>query len=207
MTTRERIKHYFRSEEMGWPRLVSDILSPPVVWGLLALPIAFRDAPSRGQALLWAAVYITIVCIVPIVYIATRVRQGKITDIHMKLREQRMRPLLVSLACTAVAWWTLRFMGAPPVVPLLAISSFIQLALITLITTVWQISLHAMSITGAAITSAMLFGALPALLLTPLVVLVAVARMKLKRHTFGQIMGGAALGLIVPFVLITAVAG
>jgi hypothetical protein len=70
MTLRQHIVHYISGEGMGWPRLVSDILSPPVVWGVLALPIAFRDEPSRGQALLWAAVYITIVCVVPIVYVA-----------------------------------------------------------------------------------------------------------------------------------------
>ncbi len=205
MTLRQHIVHYISGEGMGWPRLVSDILSPPVVWGVLALPIAFRDAPSRGQALLWAAVYITIVCVVPIVYVAWMVRKGKITDIHMKVREQRMRPLIVSLVCTAVAWWTLRFLGAPPVVPLLAISSFIQLALITGITMVWQISLHAMSITGAAITSGLLFGLTPALLIAPLIVLVAAARLKLKRHTVGQILGGAALGLIVPITLLSLV--
>ncbi len=205
MTLRQRITHYVSGEEMGWPRVVSDILSPPVVWGVLALPIAFRDAPTRSQALLWASVYITIVCVIPIAYVTWMVRQGKITDIHMKVREQRMRPLIVSLVCTVVAWWTLRFLGAPPVVPLLAISSFIQLALITAITTVWQISLHAMSITGAAITSGALFGLTPALLIAPLIVLVAAARLKLKRHTVAQVMGGAALGLIVPLALLSIV--
>lgn len=201
MTTRERIKHYFRSEEMGWPRLVSDILSPPVVWGLLALPIAFRDAPSRGQALLWAAVYITIVCIVPIVYIATRVRQGKITDIHMKLREQRMRPLLVSLACTAVAWWTLRFMGAPPVLPFFALFSLVQIVVMALITLGWQISMHTMSITGATMATVVLFGLVPALLTIPLIVLVSAARLNLKRHTPAQILAGTLVGALVPVLM------
>jgi hypothetical protein len=188
--------------DRGWARLVSDILSPPVVWGALALPIAFRDAPSREQGLSWAGVYILMVCIVPIVYIAWMVRRGKITDLHMRVRTQRILPFVVSLIATAIAWWTLRAMGAPPVIPLLALSSLAQIGLMALITLVWQISMHMMSIASAFVTTGLLFGTAPALIILPLVFVVAAARLKLKRHTVMQVIAGTVVGLSVPATLI-----
>lgn len=202
---RRRINEYLQHEEMSWARLVSDILSPPVVWGVLALPISFRVAPSQEQALLWALVYIVMVCVIPIVYVVWMVRRGEITDIHMKVRQQRLRPLLVSMVCTAIAWWTLRLMGAPPVVPLLALFSFVQISVITLITLVWQVSMHAMSISGAMIAAGALFGAVFAVLVAPLVVLVCVARLKLERHTPAQVIIGVLIGSVIPLVLLSAV--
>lgn len=202
MSIKQKVMHYKQTEEIVWARFVSDILSPPVVWGILALPIAFRDAPSRSQALVWATVYILMVCIVPIIYIGWMVRKGKITDIHMKLRHQRIMPFMVSVVATVVAWWTLRAMGAPPVVPLMALSSLAQLTLMAIITLAWQISMHMMSIASAFVTTGLLFGTLPALIILPLVFLVAAARLKLKRHTLMQVIGGTALGLSVPAALI-----
>jgi membrane-associated phospholipid phosphatase len=185
-----------------WARLVSDILSPPVIWGALAFPIAFRNAPSPQQALLWAMTYIILVCIMPVMYIALMVRRGKITDIHMKVRSQRFRPFLVSILCTTIAWWTLRFMGAPSVVPLFALFSLVQMVMMALITLVWQISMHAMSIAGAAVALGFLFGGTAALAAAPFVILVGAARLRLKRHTPAQVLVGTVLGVIIPTMLL-----
>jgi len=187
--------------EISWARLVSDILSPPMVWATLAFPIAFRDAPSQGHAVLWALMYITLVCLLPIVYIAVMVKQGKITDIHMKVRQQRLRPFMVSIVCTGVAWGVLRLMGAPAVVPLFALFSLVQLAVLALITLVWQISIHAVSITGVTVATGVLFGLLPALLTIPLIFLVGAARLKLRRHTPAQVIAGTLVGAVVPALL------
>jgi len=181
--------------------LVSDILSPPVVWALLAFPIAFRDAASQSQALTWALVYIALVCILPIIYIALMVRRGTITDIHMRVRTQRIRPFLVSIICTAIAWGILRLMGAPAVMPAFALFSMVQLAIMLAITFVWQISIHAISISGATVALAILFGAIPALLTAPLVLLVGAARIKLERHTPAQVIVGTCVGFAVPLLM------
>jgi membrane-associated phospholipid phosphatase len=185
----------------SWARLVSYLFSPPLVWATLAFPIAFRDTPAQGQALLWAGVYVLLVCLLPLGYVVWMVRRGSITDLHMEVRQQRLRPFIVSLICTTIAWWTLRFMGAPPVVPLFALFSLVQIAVMAGITVVWQISMHAMSITGATIATGILFGFLPALLTLPLVLLVAAARLRLHRHTLAQVLGGILVGALVPVVL------
>jgi membrane-associated phospholipid phosphatase len=172
-----------------------------MVWAALALPIAFRDADSQEQALLWATVYILLVCLLPVIFIMWMVWRGSITDLHMEKREQRLRPFLVSVFCTTLAWWVLRFMGAPPVVPLFVLFSLVQVAIMALITLVWQISMHTMSITGATIATSLLFGIIPALLTIPLIMLVGAARLNLKRHTPAQIVGGTVIGALIPVLM------
>ncbi len=191
-----------REREYSWARLVSDVLSPPVVWAALAFPICFRFAESAEQAWLWALVYTTLVCLLPVAYIAYMVRAGKIGDIHMKERHERYRPFLVSLLCTTIAWWMLRLMGAPSVLPLLALVSIVQIAIMALITLVWQISMHAMSITGAGVAVVAIFGMGYTLIILPLILLVSVSRLKLRRHTPAQIVAGALIGGLVPILVL-----
>ncbi|MCB9450351.1 MAG: hypothetical protein H6672_02870 [Anaerolineaceae bacterium] len=187
-----------------WARLISNVFSPPVVWAVMAFPIALRDAPTQGQAILWGVVYTALVCVFPLAYIAWMVHRGKITDIHMKLRKDRLRPFLVSIVCTAIAWWILRLLGAPPVVPQFALFSLVQLTVMAVITLVWQISMHAMSISCAVVAIALLFGLAPALVATPLIPLVGAARLKLHRHTPAQVIAGVVLGALIPVLLFAA---
>jgi len=186
------------SETVSWARLVSNLLSPPVIWAIMAFPIAFRDAKTEQQALTWALVYGILVCLLPLLFVAWMVKRGMITDIHMEVRQQRIRPFVVSMICTTIAWWTLRFMGAPSVVPQFALFSLAQITVMAVITLVWQISMHAMSITSAVVAALTFFGLIPALILLPLIVLVGLARLKLKRHTVAQVLAGVVVGAIVP---------
>src|SRR5687767_3686269 len=80
-----------------WARIVSDLLSPPVIWAVLAFPIAFRDSNTSGEAVKWALLYGFLVCWLPLLYIAWNVRRGNITDLHIQMRHQRLRPFLVTL--------------------------------------------------------------------------------------------------------------
>lgn len=202
-TVRRAWHNYTELPDFGWARLVSDLFSPPVIWGALAFPIALRDAPTRSLALLWAGVYILLVCIVPLIYITVMVKRGKISDIHMANRNERVKPLLVSLASTTVAWWILRAMGAPSVVPQLALVTLIQMGILATITLIWQISMHAMSSGAAVVGSTMLYGPLATFITVPMLVLVGWARLHLHKHTRAQVIAGATLGVIVPALILT----
>ncbi|MBZ0294017.1 MAG: hypothetical protein K8L99_15750, partial [Anaerolineae bacterium] len=87
-------------ERLSWARLVSNLLSPPMIWAIMAFPIAFRDAETQQQALTWALVYGSLVCLLPLLYVAWMVRRGVISDLHMQVRQQRLRPFVESLICT-----------------------------------------------------------------------------------------------------------
>jgi membrane-associated phospholipid phosphatase len=188
--------------ELPWARLISNIASPPVVWTALMFPIALRDAQTREQAVIWALTYGVLVCLLPMLYVVWMVRRGRISDIHMRFRRERLRPFIISVICAAAAWIALRLMNAPPVVPLVAVFTLIQLTVIAVITLVWQISMHTMSIACAVVATGVLFGPLPALLVSPLVPLVGAARLKLERHTLSQVVAGALLGALLPITVL-----
>ena len=187
---------------LSWARLVSDIISPPIVWAILVIPVAFQYAQSTVNAIFWAVLYGIFICLLPILYVAYQVWRGNISDIHMKNRRERIRPLLVSILCTSIVWWLLKVLGAPRVFPLLALMTLLQMTLIAVITLGWQISMHMMSITGAVVIVAIIFSVTTALLLVPVVPLVAAARLNLKRHTPAQIIAGTVIGALLPVIFL-----
>src|SRR5262249_53933025 len=125
-----------------WAEFVSNVVSPPVVWSIMAFPIAALDAPSTGKMLTWALIYVVLVSVMPTLYILLQVRRGNIADMHMPNREERIRPFIVSIITTSLAVVILYLSSASPIMRLFAISSLIQLTLMALITTMWQISIH-----------------------------------------------------------------
>lgn len=197
-----KIRHawntYTELPDFGWARLVSDLFSPPVIWAALAFPMVWSAEDDRGLALMWACIYVLLVCIVPLVYITWMVKQGKIADIHLGVRRERIKPLLVTLVSTTVAWVVLQVMGAPPIMPALALTTLIQIGLLAVITLMWQISMHAMSSGAAVVGSAVVYGPVAAFITVPMLLLVGWARLHLHKHTWAQVVAGATLGVIIP---------
>lgn len=190
---------------LSWARVVSDILSPPLVWAILVVPVAIHYAENTTSAIFWAILYGMFISLLPVLYVAYHVWRGNIADIHMKNRHERFRPLLVSIMCTAIVWWLLKVMQAPPALPLLALMSLVQITVIAVITLGWQISMHMMSIAGAVVAIGIIFSVGTALFLMPLVPLVAAARLNLKRHTPAQVIAGTIIGSILPAMVLVLV--
>jgi membrane-associated phospholipid phosphatase len=178
----------------SWERVLSDVLSPPVVWGALAVPMSMRATGSLEAALPWALIYIGLVCIMPAAYIGIEVWRGRISDMHINLREQRLRPYAVSLLGVGLAFVVMGLLGAPQLMVVFTLFTLVQMALMLVFTTRWKISMHSMSITSAVVTMGLLFGLTVFLLLTPLILLVSVARVSLKRHSVRQVIAGILLG-------------
>src|SRR5579859_7814012 len=107
----------------NWAEFVSDVISPPVVWAIMAFVIAGRDAPSVEKAVLWAFVYIVLLSVLPTLYILIQVRRGNITDMHMPLREERIRPFLVAIASGILGVFLLEAIGASLLMRVFMISS------------------------------------------------------------------------------------
>jgi len=185
-----------------WARFISNLLSPPMVWSILVFFIAFHFAENRLQGLMWALTYGILVCLMPILFIAWRVHGGKISDIHMKERQERIVPFAVSIVCAILAWQVLRMMNAPSILPLIAAITLVELAVMLVITFAWQISMHAMSISVALVATGIVFGAAPALFVSPLLPIVGAARLRLQRHTLAQVVAGAIVGALIPLVVL-----
>lgn len=191
-----------QQRRISWARIVSDLVSPPLVWAILVVPVALRYSETTTGAIFWAVLYAIFVSLLPILYVAFNVWRGNISDIHMKNRRERIRPLLVSILCTAIVWYLLKVLGAPRAFPLLALMSLIQITVIALITLGWQISMHMMSIAGAVVAMGIIFNIGVGLMMIPLVPLVAAARLSLKRHTPAQVIAGTIIGALLPVMFL-----
>jgi membrane-associated phospholipid phosphatase len=175
-------------------RVVSNIGSPPVTTVVASLLIAGTAATQR--AWLWSGVHVTLVVVAPLAYLITLFLLGKVSDLDVQMREQRIEPFVVLLLGTVVAGVVLYLGSAPPLLVTAAWAHATEVALILGITTRWKISVHCAAAAGLAVLAYSL-GHVSALAAIPAGPLVAWSRVRLGRHTLAQTLAGIGLGSAV----------
>lgn len=134
---------------------------------------------------------------VPALVVWLLAREGRLDGFDLNRREQRPRILVLTLACTGVAFALLWWLAAPvPVLALLATMA-VGLAVVAVTSLVWKISLHAASAAGIAVSLAILASPTVGLVYGPVVPLVGWARVRTGNHTVAQVVGGALVGAVV----------
>jgi hypothetical protein len=158
--------------------------------GTLLIAHSIGGADAYG----WVLFYTLVTILLPVVYIVIQVQRGVITDFHMRVRAQRIIPMLLAFICALFAWAVMSLASAPRVLVIFAGIGVVQTGLLWLITLRWKISGHATAISGLAIFLFGLFGwaASPALLAIPAV---AWARLRLDRHDLWQTIAGSLAGI------------
>jgi hypothetical protein len=185
-----------RRPEAAWARLASNLFSPPLVWAAASVTFAFSSEAQPAAALVWSCVYILFITVVPLVYVGWRVRAGRFTDMHLPLRHERNHVFIMAITLAGGNWFALWLLDASPRMLVLAATTMLQLALLAIITHFWQISIHSASFSSLVVAIGALFGVLAAALLIPFLLLVATARLALRRHTRAQVVAGIALGAL-----------
>jgi membrane-associated phospholipid phosphatase len=146
---------------------------------------------------IWGAVYVSLGVLIPLLYVVWLVIRGQITDIDVRSREQRRRPLLVTLICAGIGWLVLALGAAPAGMTMVAAAMWLEVAAIFFVTLRWKISVHTVAAAGGAMLIWTLLGsAIPFLLMVPLI---AWSRIRLRHHTLPQTLAGALLGSTVFF--------
>lgn len=173
---------------------ISQVGSPPLTGAVTALMIGFTL--STPPAWRWTMFYVTLTILAPCAYIIWLVRAGKAVDFHLPNREQRIRPLLLSLATGLITWLVMYEVQAPRLFQMLATVNAVQTALFLLITYYWKISLHCTAATILSELAFVLFGA-SAAPLTMSIPLIAWSRVHLERHTVAQTIAGVFLGVAI----------
>jgi hypothetical protein len=184
-------------------RLVTEVLAPAPMVAALLLVIAWHSAATPLQALKWAALAIAFSSFIPIVYILYGVRRRRLTDHHVRLREQRKVPLLVAIASILVGLVLLIAGSAPRELVALVGAGAAGLLVAISITLFWKLSIHAAVAAGTVVVLALTFG-LALLVLVPLVALTAWARVEVGDHTPAQVIVGAIVGALVAAIAFSA---
>jgi hypothetical protein len=195
---------WLQAHDEAIARWVSNVLSPPVIASLLAIGFARFIAPDPEQLIRWLAFSLPAILLPPLAYVVWLVRCGKLADIHMPQRETRIKPLGVITAWLLLCTILLHLWGAPPALSLFLVTAILQIGVLSLVTLFWQISFHSATITAAAATAVAVGGTTVfPITISLLVPLVGWSRVRLRRHTLGQVTAGCVVGALMAILMVT----
>lgn len=185
--------------------MLSGLLSPFVLVPLFSALFVLELTADR-----WEFLHIYLLCVacsvgVPAAYIGVNVYAGRITDIHVRLLEQRRGPFragLVGLLVQATALW---YVQAHPTLVAYGFCVFFSGLAFAYISENWKISVHTGTL-GSLLAGAMVildWSALWLLLELPLIW----ARAHRRRHHPRQGIGGALLGFVPTWICLVFSSG
>jgi membrane-associated phospholipid phosphatase len=180
--------------------VLSQIASPPVLSVLMVGLCAARL--SRAAAWPWAVIHVGLTVALPIAFLLWLLARGLVSDLDVQRREERVWPMLAALGGAAASLTILHLAATPRLLFGISLATFFQLLLILAITLHWKISVHTTAVASFAVLMHTLAGA-AALPIVGLILLVAWARMRLKRHTLAQTIAGALLGSLTMIIALT----
>jgi membrane-associated phospholipid phosphatase len=190
-----------KPRHVRFARHVSNILAPAPISLPLILLVSLYQASSVASAMVYAGTTLFFLSIGPFAYILIGVRMGKLSDVDVSKRTERLGPFIFGLISICIGWFVLVLIHAPAILITCLIITATS-GLIMMFTTLWwKISIHASSLAGAATILTVLYGAimLPAF---GLLVLVSWSRVILRRHTVTQVVAGSLLSIALTAILL-----
>ncbi len=193
-----------KPRHVRFARYVSNILAPATISVPMILLVAFYKASSIASALAYAGLTLFFLSIGPFTYIFIGVRLGKLSDVDVSKRTERVGPFTFGLISICLGWFALVLAHAPTPLISTVIVTAISGLIMMVITLWWKISLHASSLGAAATILTVLYGAimLPTFLL---LVLVSWSRVVLRRHTLSQVIAGSLLSITLSALILKLV--
>ena len=180
---------------VGAANLISTVFSPPLV--VFYAVILCSYSIDHSSKFLWTSFFVFLFALAPTAYIFYLMGQGRVTDFHMSVREERIRPLSVIFIYSVFSLLIYGFIGGPGALVTLGYLCLALTGLWILVSLYWKISGHCAAM-GAL--GAMVF-AYPhenlVFVLPPLALLVAWSRIRLGCHSPAQTLAGLALGTVV----------
>ena len=170
--------------------------SPFLLAALLLLIVSWHATHRVLPALGWAALAAAFVTVGPLILLAIAVYAGRVRNLDLDLRHERPWPMVIALGITVLGLTVLWLLDAPRLLLILLISTLVGGVIALLITLRWKISIHAGGAAGAATVMALLYGA-QALPLLIGVALIGWSRVALGKHTWPQVVAGAAVSIVI----------
>jgi membrane-associated phospholipid phosphatase len=176
-------------------RISTEVAQPPLVLSLLLVLAAIRDGGGFA-ALIPGLVAAVTICLAPLLVVVVLARRGKLTDHHVGDKKQRRPVMLWTLGSALVGCGILTLINTPVTVWALIAGILGGILALIIVSPFWKVSGHAMTLGGATVSSAMLFGvwSIPFVIAAPLV---CWSRVYLKDHTLSQVLAGFVTGLVV----------
>ena len=182
-------------------RRVSNILAPATISLPFIVLVAFYQSQDQLTAFIYACITLFFLSVGPLLYIIIGVRLGKLSDIDVSRRSQRVGPFMFGIVSVMIGWFVLTLTNGPRNLQTVMIITVFSGIIMMVITFWWKISMHASSLGGVATMLTVLYGAVM-LPLFVLLVLVSWSRVVLRRHTVTQVIAGSLAGIVLSLVIL-----
>ena len=182
-------------------RHVSNILAPATISLPFIVLVAFYKAQNQLTAFIYACITLFFLSVGPLLYIIIGVRLGKLSDIDVSRRSQRVGPFIFGTISVMIGWLVLILTNGPRNLQTVMVITVFSGIIMMVITFWWKISMHASSLGGVATMLTVLYGAVM-LPLFVLLVLVSWSRVVLRRHTVTQVIAGSLAGIVLSLVIL-----
>ena len=189
---------------VGISYLINPLYLPGMAYGLL---LRQAGAPSSEIGAVLVAV-LTGFLVLPVGYILVLLKQGRVTEIDVPIRQNRTRPLLFSLGCIVLTTVALGLWAQTATLDVLALSGayLLNVVVLLIINFYWKISIHLMGI--GTLVAVLLWLNEMGLSIGPMawtgvgvaVLLVMWARLRLKAHSVAQVVVGFLAGMAVTYL-------
>lgn len=192
-------------------RIISVVFSPliiPTYCTIMAMWLTPLNGLPEDSRLLASAVVSVLTCLFPLMIIFSMMRLGRVKDMDISDRRQRLRPLLYILACYILSAIYIYHANAPLWMVMYYVSGCVTSLAVALISLRWKISGHGAAMGNmAGMMIAFIkggysdFDMLPWLcVIIMLCGVVGTARIILHRHTLGQVYAGIVMSTAITAV-------
>jgi membrane-associated phospholipid phosphatase len=177
-------------------RTLSTIFNPFLTATALFIIVAHAFANhSTPQFWAYSATGVVFFTIAPLSFVLYLYLTGRISDFEMSERPERERVFAGFVVIYLIAAVALSVIRAPVQLQAITWGCWGTAVASMVVTRYWKISTHAFGITGPFAAMFLLFGLQP-LPYAVVVPLVCWARVYLRSHTVGQVIGGASLAVL-----------
>lgn len=183
-------------------QLISLITNPALVMTLTMLTVISYYTGTSQEFWRGSLIGFGLLVAPGLLYSVSIWRKGGVIDLDLTNRHDRVVPLMLSSLGAVIGNFIIQTRLDNPTFTKLSFILAIMLVALTVVTTVWKISLHAATL-AALVTLLVIFRGqwfvVGYLLLIPIVW----ARLTLKQHSPNQLIGGSLLGAALTFVAAT----
>ncbi len=184
-------------------RLITELLAPIVLIFVLLVLVAVHSTGSVVRGLVLGLVAAFFAGGLPYAVLILGVRRGRLGDRHLSRRQERPALMALGLGSVTCGYFVMRWLDAPGELLALVAAMVAGVAVALVVSLFWKISVHTACVAGSVCVVAILVH--PAtLVLAPLIVATAWARVTLRDHTPAQVLVGALVGAAVASAVVTA---
>lgn len=179
-------------------RIISTIFIPPTFTLIIFLTFALQLENESGKMLLTILIALIFGFIAPIVLFLFLRKSGKIIDIDASIKEERTFPFLIAIIFYLIGLALMIYFDLNIIIKAFWFCYVSNTFLTIIINRFWKISAHSMGVSGSMAGLYFVLGCY-SFLLIPLIFIIGWSRIKLKCHTFLQVLVGTILAYASTF--------